>query len=75
MVKGPKRESSLKLMVSKQTESGYARSKHHRGTTMNHDVGIDVSWKLRACCNQSVRFTEDLAFAGDLAVAIHNTCG
>jgi transposase len=31
-------------------ESGDARSKHHRGTTMNHYVGIDVSLEASSVC-------------------------
>jgi transposase len=34
-------------MVSK-TESGDVRSKHQRGTTLNHCVGIDVSLEVDA---------------------------
>src|SRR5215510_1414588 len=37
-------------MVSKRTESGEACSKHHRGTTMNHYVGIDVSLEASSVC-------------------------
>src|ERR1700747_1882825 len=37
-------------MVLKQTESGDARSKHQRGTTMNHYVGIDVSLEASSLC-------------------------
>src|SRR5215471_12781468 len=40
--------SSLKLMVSNGV--GQARSKHHRGTTMNHYAGIDVSLKSSSVC-------------------------
>src|SRR5438067_163102 len=35
--------SSLNLMVSKPRSRAFARSKHHRGTTMDHYAGIDVS--------------------------------
>jgi hypothetical protein len=37
-------------MVSNDRESGDARSKHHRGTTMNHFVGIDVSLEAASVC-------------------------
>src|SRR6201997_4677263 len=37
-------------MVLKQTGSGDARSKHQRGTTMNHYVGIDVSLEASSLC-------------------------
>jgi transposase len=37
-------------MVSKRTESGDACSKHHRGTTMNYYVGIDVSLEASSVC-------------------------
>ena len=37
-------------MVLKQTVSGDARSKHQRGTTMNHYVGIDVSLEASSPC-------------------------
>src|SRR5262245_981041 len=43
------RRSSLKLMVSKQ-RSRQSRSKHHRGTTMNHYAGIDVSLECSSVC-------------------------
>src|SRR5215471_16036691 len=36
--------------VENQTESGEACSKHHRGTTMNHYVGIDVSLEASSVC-------------------------
>jgi hypothetical protein len=32
------------------TESGDARSKHHRGTTMEHYAGIDVSLECSRVC-------------------------
>src|ERR1700731_3947421 len=41
--------SSLKLMVS-SNGVGQARSKHHRGTTMNHYAGIDVSLECSSVC-------------------------
>jgi hypothetical protein len=44
------KESSLKLMVSETTESGVASSKHHRGTTMKHYAGIDVSLEASRLC-------------------------
>src|ERR1700760_1764270 len=34
----------------KATESGTASSKHHRGTTMNHYAGIDVSLEVSHVC-------------------------
>jgi hypothetical protein len=37
-------------MVSKRSESGEARSKHHRGTTMNHYVGVDVWLEASSVC-------------------------
>jgi transposase len=40
--------SSLKLMVF--TESGWTRSKHQRGTTMDHYAGIDVSLECSSVC-------------------------
>jgi hypothetical protein len=36
-------------MVSKRSESGEARSKHHR-TTMNHYVGVDESLEASSVC-------------------------
>jgi hypothetical protein len=36
--------------VKNQSDSGEARSKHHRGTTMNHYVGIDVSLEASSVC-------------------------
>src|SRR5262249_16638854 len=44
------KESSLRVMVSRKTESGLASSKHHRGTTMNHYAGIDVSLEYASVC-------------------------
>src|SRR5271165_2808174 len=41
--------SSLKLMVS-INGVGRARSKHHRGTTMDHYAGIDVSLEHSSVC-------------------------
>src|SRR6202050_5125366 len=41
--------SSLKLMVS-INGVGRARSKHHRGTTMDHYAGIDVSLECSSVC-------------------------
>jgi hypothetical protein len=43
------RRSSLKMMVS-ITGVGQARSKHHRGTTMYHYAGIDVSLESSTIC-------------------------
>src|SRR4029450_7845325 len=43
------RRSSLKLMVS-IIGVGQARSKHHRGTTMYHYAGIDVSLESSTIC-------------------------
>src|SRR5919197_1082471 len=43
------RRSSLKLMVSNGV-GHRARSKHHRGTTMNHYAGIDVSLECSSVC-------------------------
>src|SRR6201998_4195431 len=40
---------SLKVMRS-ETESGLACSKHHRGTTMEHYAGIDVSLESASIC-------------------------
>src|SRR6266567_484104 len=37
-------------MVSKQRSRGFARSKHHRGTTMDHYAGIDVSLECSSVC-------------------------
>src|SRR5271169_3462263 len=37
-------------MVSKQRSRALARSKHHRGTTMNHYAGIDVSLECSSVC-------------------------
>jgi hypothetical protein len=37
-------------MLSKQTESGEARSKHHRGRPWNRYVGIDVSLGASSVC-------------------------
>src|ERR1700745_2515357 len=33
-----------------RTESGVASSKHHRGTTMNHYAGVDVSLEVSHVC-------------------------
>src|SRR5215813_7335590 len=44
------RRSSLRMMVSITAESGVASSKHHRGTTMNYYVGIDVSLEDSCIC-------------------------
>src|SRR6185436_4000365 len=33
-----------------ETESGWARSKHHRRTTMEHYAGIDVSLESSSVC-------------------------
>src|ERR1043166_6653332 len=43
------RWSSLKLMVSK-TGVGLRHSKHHRGTTMEHYAGLDVSLECSSVC-------------------------
>jgi transposase len=43
------RWSSLKLMVS-INGVGCVRSKHHRGTTMDHYAGIDVSLECSSVC-------------------------
>src|SRR5438309_3993533 len=40
---------SLRVMKS-ETESGFACSKHHRGTTMEHYAGIDVSLESASVC-------------------------
>src|SRR5271169_694674 len=40
---------SLRVMKS-ETESGSACSKHHRGTTMEHYAGIDVSLESASVC-------------------------
>ncbi len=45
-----KRWSSLKLMVFQFNGVGRARSKHHRGTTMNYYAGIDVSLEYSSVC-------------------------
>src|SRR5579862_2012798 len=37
-------------MVSKQRSRAFARSKHHRGTTMDHYAGIDVSLECSSVC-------------------------
>src|SRR5580700_1831718 len=37
-------------MVSKQRSRAFARSKHHRGTTMEHYAGIDVSLECSSIC-------------------------
>src|SRR6202051_4925964 len=37
-------------MVSKQRSRAFARSKHHRGTTMDHYAGIDVSLEYSSVC-------------------------
>src|ERR1022692_4869190 len=37
-------------MVSKQRSRAFARSKHHRGTTMDHYAGIDVSLECSSIC-------------------------
>src|SRR6202166_4241245 len=37
-------------MVSKQRSRAHARSKHHRGTTMDHYAGIDVSLECSSMC-------------------------
>src|SRR6202166_2417065 len=37
-------------MVSKQRSRAFARSKHHRGTTMDHYTGIDVSLECSSVC-------------------------
>ncbi len=42
-------QSSLKLMVS-SNGVGHARSKHHRGTTLDHYAGIDVSLECSSVC-------------------------
>jgi hypothetical protein len=44
------------------------------GTASDPRQPIRVSYELQPPlpCNQGDRFTEDLAFAGDVAVAIHN---
>src|SRR3990172_13122397 len=33
-----------------ESESGLARSKHHRGTTMEHYAGVDVSLEQSSVC-------------------------
>src|SRR5438309_8525911 len=45
----PSRRSSLKLMVS-MNGVGQVRSQHHRGTTMDHYAGIDVSLEYAHVC-------------------------
>src|ERR1700676_4541801 len=37
-------------MVSKQRNRAFARCKHHRGTTMEHYAGIDVSLECSSIC-------------------------
>src|ERR1700736_5472132 len=41
---------SLRVMELETTESGWACSKHHRGTTMEHYAGIDVSLESASLC-------------------------
>src|SRR5216684_3805422 len=41
---------SLRVMEFETTESGWACSKHHRGTTMEHYAGIDVSLESASLC-------------------------
>src|SRR5579863_7925005 len=38
------------MMVSNQRSRAFARSKHHRGTTMDHYAGIDVSLEYSSIC-------------------------
>jgi len=44
-----RQRQSLRVMKS-ETESGLACSKHHRGTTMEHYAGIDVSLESASLC-------------------------
>src|SRR6202163_4147943 len=41
---------SLRVMELETTESGAACSQHHRGTTMEHYAGIDVSLESAGLC-------------------------
>src|SRR5580692_10739610 len=41
---------SLRVMELETTESGWSCSKHHRGTTMEHYAGIDVSLESVSIC-------------------------
>src|SRR6266851_5628478 len=41
---------SLRVMELETTESGWACSKHHRGTTTEHYAGIDVSLESASLC-------------------------
>src|SRR3984893_2044028 len=41
---------SLRVMELETTESGWACSTHHRGTTMEHYAGIDVSLESASLC-------------------------
>src|SRR5580692_9475347 len=41
---------SLRVMELETTESGWSCSKHHRGTTMDHYAGIDVSLESSSLC-------------------------
>src|SRR5580692_2534183 len=41
---------SLRVMELENTESGAACSQHHRGTTMEHYAGIDVSLESASLC-------------------------
>src|ERR1700732_736110 len=41
---------SLRVMELETTESGWACSKHHRGTTMEHYAGIDISLESASLC-------------------------
>src|SRR5262252_4154917 len=72
---------SLRMMKA-ETESGLACSKHHRGTTMEHYAGIDVSLESASICvvDASGRIVREAKVAsepeilirwfGDLAIAV-----
>src|SRR5271170_4906559 len=62
---------SLRVMKS-ETESGVACSKHHRGTTMEHYAGIDVSLESASLCvvDATGRIVREAKVASEPAVLI-----
>src|SRR5271163_2071390 len=62
---------SLRVMKS-ETESGVTCSKHHRGTTMEHYAGIDVSLESASICvvDTSGRIVREAKVASEPEVLI-----
>jgi transposase len=59
-------------MEFETTESGWACSKHHRGTTMEHYAGIDVSLESASLCvvDATGRIVREAKVASDPEILI-----